>query len=73
MSSKSEVFPLPIQFKDEKKYADVVDILASHEATFETIFKATTDNEGPEQETYIPADFSIWWRSVDKSAFYVWA
>ena len=26
MSSKSEVFPLPIQFKDEKKkYADVVD------------------------------------------------
>ena len=27
MSSKSEVFPLPIQFKDEKKkYADVVDI-----------------------------------------------
>ena len=58
MSSKSEVFPLPIQFKDEKKYADVLDILASHEATFETIFKAATDNEGPEQETYIPADFN---------------
>ena len=58
MGSKSEVFPLPIQFKDEKKYADVVDILASHEATFETIFKAATDNEGPEQETYIPADFN---------------
>ena len=33
MSSKSEVFPLLIQFKDEKKCADVVDILASHEAT----------------------------------------
>ena len=33
MSSKSEGFPLPIQFKGEKKYADVVDILASHEAT----------------------------------------
>ena len=58
MSSKSEVFPLPIQFKDEKKYADVVDILASHEATFEKICKAATDNEGPEQETYIPADFN---------------
>ena len=42
----------------KKKYADVLDILASHEATFETIFKAATDNEGPEQETYIPADFS---------------
>ena len=36
----------------------MVDILASHEATFETIFKAATDNEGPEQETYIPADFN---------------
>ena len=36
----------------------MVDILASHETTFETIFKAATDIEGPEQETYIPADFN---------------
>ena len=57
MSSKSDVFPLPIQFKDEKKYSDVVDILASHEATFETIFRAASDIEGLERETCIPADF----------------
>lgn len=43
-STKSEVFPLPMQFKDEKKYADVVDILACLEATFEDIFQAA--NEG---------------------------
>ena len=29
-----------------------------HEATFETIFKAATDSDGPEQETYIPDDFN---------------
>lgn len=43
MSSKSEVFPLPIQFKDEKKYSDVVDILANLEDTFENIFKEASD------------------------------
>ena len=58
MSLKSEVFPLPIQFKDEKKYSDVVDILASHEATFETIFKAARDDEVIDRETCIPADFN---------------
>ena len=52
MSSKSEVFPLPIQFKDEKKYSDVVDILANLEATFENIFKEATD-----QAQGIPPDF----------------
>ena len=58
MSLKSEVFPLPIQFKDEKKYSDIVDILASHEATFETIFKAACDDEVIDRETCIPADFN---------------
>lgn len=58
MSSKSEVFPLPIQFKDEKKYSDVVDILANHEATFEGIFKAANAQDGSERESYIPADFN---------------
>ena len=57
MNTRSDVFPLPVQFKDEKRYADVVDILASHEDTFETILKAASGNEGPERETYIPADF----------------
>lgn len=54
MSSKSEVFPLPIQlnFKDEKKYSDVVDILANLETTFENIFKEATD-----QAQGIAADF----------------
>lgn len=33
-----------MQFKGEKKYADVVDILACLEATFEDIFQAA--NEG---------------------------
>lgn len=57
MSSKSEVFPLPIQFKDEKKYSDVVDFLGNLEATFESIFKAASDQEGPERDSHIPADF----------------
>ena len=52
MSSKSEVFPLPIQFKDEKKYSDVVDILTNLEATFENIFREASD-----QAQGIPADF----------------
>lgn len=54
MSSKSEVFPLPIQLnlKDEKKYSDVVDILANLETTFENIFKEATD-----QAQGIAADF----------------
>ena len=52
MSSKSEAFPLPIQFKDEKKYSDVVDILANLETTFENIFREASD-----QAQGIPADF----------------
>ena len=54
MSSKSKGFPVPVQFKDEKKYSDVVDIFASHEATFETIFRADL-----ERETCFPADFNF--------------
>ena len=46
------LFPLPIQFKDEKKYSDVVDILANLEDTFENIFKEASD-----QAHGIPADF----------------
>ena len=41
-----------------KKICSCGSHLASHEATFEIIFKAATDNEGPEQETCIPADFN---------------
>lgn len=58
MSTKSEVFPLPIQFKDEKKYSDVVDILASHEETFEKIFRAANDDNDSDRGSNIPVDFS---------------
>lgn len=58
MSLKSDVLPLPIQFKDDKKYSDVVDILASYEATFQTIFKTACDDEGLDRETYIPVYFN---------------
>ena len=53
MSQKSEVFPLPIQFKDDKKYTDVVDILANLEAIFEYTFKADNPQEGTERDCCI--------------------
>ena len=45
MSQKSEIFPLPIHFKDEKKLADMVDILSSLEASFEDIFMKVQSDE----------------------------
>ncbi len=38
MSEKSIVVPLPMQFKDEKKYSDVVDILDYYETELENIY-----------------------------------
>ena len=38
MSKKSVIVPLPIQMKDEKNYADVVDILSSYEDAIEDIY-----------------------------------
>ena len=38
MAQKSTIVPLPIQFKEEKKYDDVVDILCSYENTLEDIY-----------------------------------
>ena len=38
MANKSTIIPLPILFKDEKKYDDVVDILDSYEAWLEEIY-----------------------------------
>jgi len=38
MAQKSAIIPLPMQFKNEKKYDDVVDILCSYENTIEDIY-----------------------------------
>lgn len=38
MAQKSTIVPLAIQFKEEKKYDDVVDILCSYENTLEDIY-----------------------------------
>jgi hypothetical protein len=38
MAQKSTIVPLAIQFKQEKKYDDVVDILCSYENTLEDIY-----------------------------------
>ena len=38
MAQKSTIVPLEIQFKEEKKYDDVVDILCSYENTLEDIY-----------------------------------
>ena len=38
MSEKSIVVPLPMQFKDEKKYSEVVDILDYYETELENIY-----------------------------------
>lgn len=55
MSQKSEIFPLPIHFKDEKKLADMVDILSNLETSFEEIFTKIRPDENA--ESCIPQDF----------------
>lgn len=54
MSQQSEIFPQPIHFKDEKKLADMVDILCDIENRLEEVFAEVS---GGEARDGVPADF----------------
>lgn len=56
MAKKSTIIPLPMLFKDEKKYDDVVDILDSYEAWLEEIYsKAGVVHVSQPQVSQTPA------------------
>lgn len=50
MSKKSVIVPLPIQMKDEKNYADVVDILSAYENAIEDIYVKAGVIKEPDKE-----------------------
>ena len=57
MHQKTSLFPLPMHFKDEKKLADMVDILCEIEETLNGVWqKSGGTNDG--SANFIPDDFS---------------
>ena len=57
MNDKTSLFPMPMHFKDEKKLADMVDILCEIEETLKRVWQksgATNDGSG----NFIPDDYS---------------
>ena len=59
MHQKTLLFPLPMHFKDEKKLADMVDILCEIKETLNEVWQksgATSTNDG--SGNFIPEDFS---------------
>jgi hypothetical protein len=63
MSEKSIVVPLPMQFKDEKKYSDVVDILDYYETELENIYTKAGVIQKPVEDSTAKQPVSIEGRS----------
>ncbi len=63
MSEKSIVVPLPMQFKDEKKYSDVVDILDYYETELENIYTKAGVIQKPAEDSTAKQPVSIEGRS----------
>ncbi len=59
MSEKSIVVPLPMQFKDEKKYSDVVDILDYYETELENIYTKAGVIQKPVEDSTAKQPVSI--------------
>lgn len=59
MSEKSIVVPLPMQFKDEKKYSEVVDILDYYETELENIYSKAGVIEKPVKDSIAKQPVSI--------------
>ncbi|XP_028412544.1 uncharacterized protein LOC114535436 [Dendronephthya gigantea] len=53
MSKQSVIVPLPIQMKDEKSYADTVDILSSYEDAIEDIYSRAGVIQKPKKDNQI--------------------
>ena len=63
MSEKSIVVTLPMQFKDEKKYSDVVDILDYYETELENIYTKAGVIQNPVEDSTAKQPVSIEGRS----------
>ena len=63
MSGKSIVVPLPMQFKDEKRYSDVVDILDYYETELENIYTKAGVIQKPVEDSTAKQPVSIESRS----------
>lgn len=59
MAQKSTIVPLAIQFKQEKKYDDVVDILCSYENTLEDIYSKAGVIDVPESSKPATTDGTL--------------